>query len=189
MEEKLRPIMDEGEKILWSGRPENFETLDKTHKSRFIRSSIITVVVTVALIVAYLMTIARTGAEMKVGLLVIMIALAIYVVASTFINANKLRKKMEYAVTDKRLVLIRDEPKGISYDQIPIAALKTDEDGHGSLLCGAHAVNEAPAKWRASALAGIRTNVDTMVCEDLIMYAIPEPEKLREILKPYLTLN
>ena len=189
MEEKLKDFLQEGEQLLWSGRPEAFETLDKTHKNSYIKSSIITVAVTLGLIVAYILSLRTSGAEMKVGLLVIMALLAVYLLASTFLHAKQLRKSLEYAVTNKRLVLYNDEPKGISYDLIPIAALRTDEDGHSSLLCGAHSVNEPMRKWRSSALAGIRTNMDSGVCEDLVMYAVPDPERLRQVLAPYLTLN
>ena len=40
MEELLKESLREEEKLLWSGWPEAFETLDKTHKIPFIRKGI-----------------------------------------------------------------------------------------------------------------------------------------------------
>lgn len=189
MEEKLNEALEKDEKLLWSGRPEPFETLDKTHKSPFIKSTVITLVVSLGLIAAYLSFTLRGGAETKVGLVVIIALLAAYMVASTFLHSRQLRTRMGYAITDRRLILIKDEAKGVPYSQIPIAAMKTDADGHSTLLCGEYAIKSAPRKWRGSALLGGRMNSETGLCDELVMYAIPEPERVREILKPYLTLN
>lgn len=189
MEEILKPILEEDEKLLWSGRPESFETLDKTHKSNFIKRCVITAAVTAVLLALYFIAIGRTGAEVKAGLVVIVLLMAAYSVVSPLLHASQLRKKVQYAVTDKRLVIIKDEPKAMPYSQIGIAAIKTDADGHSSLLCGPSAVKSADIRWRGDTAAGIRTDTDSGLCDALVMYAVPEPEKLRAVLRPYLTLN
>ena len=70
MEELLKESLREDEKLLWSGRPEAFETLDKTHKSPFIRSGIITAVVTIALCVAYVILAKANDVPLKPAVLV-----------------------------------------------------------------------------------------------------------------------
>lgn len=189
MEEILKPVLDGGEKILWSGRPESFETLDKTHKSSFIKRCVIIAVTTAVLCALYFFAIERTGAELKAGLIALILALAVYAALSPILHASQLRKKIQYAATDKRLFVIKDEPKDIPYSQVSIASMKTDEDGHSTLLCGPSAVKSSPVKWRGDAATGIRTDNDSGLCDSLVMYAVTEPDKLREALKPYLTLN
>ena len=189
MEEILKPVMDEDEKVIWTGRPESFETIDKTHKTSFIRRTITTVVVTAVLFALYFFAIGRTGAEVKMGLIVIILLLSGYIVISPLLHASQLRRKTRYAVTDKRLVIINGEPKAMPYSNITIAALKSDNDGHSTLLCGPEAVKESPTKWRSDAALGIRTNNDSGLCDSLVMYAVPDPEALREALRPYLTLG
>ena len=189
MEERINEMIEEDEKLLWEGRPEAFQTLDKTNKSHFIKSSIITAVVTIIVLGGYILAIRRTGAELKMGLVVIIALLSLYLIFNIFIQANRLRGKTGYAITDKRLIVVSGDAKGIPYSQIPLASIRTDEDGHSSLLCGAHAVKAPPSKWRGSAAIGIRTDSETGICDDLVMYAISEPEKVRNILKPYLTVN
>lgn len=189
MEESLKSIMDDGEQLLWRSRPEPFETLDKTHKKSVIVKSIITAVVTVAIITAYIIAAVRSSADMKVGLIVIILVIGGYMIASPFLHARKLRKKAEYAITTRQLVLITDDAKGTPYDKIGVAAIRTDDDGHSSLLCGEDAIKAPAVRWRGYSMSGAHTNVDTGRCDALVFYAIPEAERVREILKPYLTLN
>ena len=80
MEELLKESLREEEKLLWSGRPEPFEPLDKTHKSPFIRSGIITALVTIAICVAYVILAGINNAPLKPAVLVIVAACGIFII-------------------------------------------------------------------------------------------------------------
>ena len=188
MEELLKEALREDEKLLWSGRPEAFETLDKTHKSPFIRSGIITAVVTIALCVAYVILAKANDVPLKPAVLVIVAACGIFIIVRGLLDASKIKKRVLYAITDKRLIILTDSAKSVEYSAINVAKLDRDEDGHTSLLCGEDAIKARPWKRRAAVLSGAITNENTGMCERFVMYALPDADKIKEILKPYLPL-
>lgn len=188
MEELLKESLREDEKLLWSGRPEAFETLDKTHKSPFIRSGIITAVVTIALCMAYVILAKAKEAPLKPAVLVIVAACGIFIIVRGLLDASKIRKRTSYVITDKRLLILTDSAKSVEYSAISASKLDRDEDGHTSLLCGEDAIKARPWKRRAAALSGAITNENTGMCERFVMYALPDADKIKEILKPYLPL-
>ena len=178
MEELLKESLREEETLLWSGRPEAFETLDKTHKIPFIRKGIIAALVTIAICAAYVIFAQIKNVPLKPAVPVIVAACGIFVILRGLIDASKLRKRVLYAITDKR----------VEYSAISAAKLDRDEDGHVSLLCGEDAIKAKPWKRRVMALAGTVTNDTTGMCESFAFYAIPDADKVKEILKPYLPL-
>lgn len=188
MEELLKESLREDEKLLWSGRPEAFETLDKTHKSPFIRSGIIAAVVTIALCVAYVILAKAKDVPLKPAVLVIVAACGIFIILRGLNDASKIKKRACYAITDKRLIILTDSAKSVEYSAISAAKLDRDEDGHTSLLCGEDAIKARPWKRRAAVLSGAITNENTGMCERFVMYALPDADKIKEILKPYLPL-
>lgn len=188
MENILNEGLVEGEKLLWSSRPEPFETLDKTHKKHFINKIIISAIVTIALCVAYVLYANYCKAGVKSGVIIILIGCGIFAVVRDLMDASKLKKGVMYAITDKRLILVTDSAKGVEYSCINEVRIGVDEDGHASLLCGDRAVKTKPYGWRESVLAGVCLDVDTGVCESFAMYAIPDADKVAAILKNYLPL-
>ena len=188
MEELLKESLREEEKLLWSGRPEPFEPLDKTHKSPFIRSGIITALVTIAICVAYVILTGINNAPLKPAVLVIVAACGIFIILRGLLDASKIRKRALYAITDKRLLILTDSAKSVEYSAISAAKLDRDEDGHTSLLCGEDAIKAKPWKRRAATLSGAITDDNTGMCERFVMYALPDADKVKETLKPFLPL-
>ena len=188
MEELLKESLREEETLLWSGRPEAFETLDKTHKVPFIRKGIIAALVTIAICAAYVIFAQIKNVPLKPAVPVIVAACGIFVILRGLIDASKLRKRVLYAITDKRLIIQTDSDKSVEYSAISAAKLSSDKDGHVSLLCGENAIKAKPWRRRELALTGAVTNDTTGVCESFVMYALPETDKVNEILKSYLSL-
>ena len=90
------------------------------------------------------------------------------------LHANTLRRKVEYVITNQRLITIKDEAKGVEFDKIKTAEIKTDADGHTTLLCGPASVKTESDKWRTNATLGLRLDNDTLDCDGLTWYAIPQ---------------
>lgn len=188
MEELLKESLSEEETLLWSGRPEPFETLDKTHKKPFIRSAIITALITLAICAAYVILIIIENTQLKPGVLVVVAACGVFLILRSLLDASKIRKQVQYAITDKRLMILTDNAKSIEYSAVSVSKLDRDEDGHISLLCGENAIKAKPWKRRAAVLTGAVINDNTGMCVSFVMYAIPDADKVKEILKPYLSL-
>ena len=189
MEDMLSSVLETGEEVLWRGKPEAFESLDKTHKSAIIKGEIIKLVVSIAVIIAYIVAVNGNGAGIKPAIIVIILAIMAYALASPFLHINTLRRKVEYVITNQRLITIKDEAKGVEFDKIKVAEIKTDADGHTTLLCGPSSVKSDATKWRTDATLGVRLDTETLDCDGLTWYAIPNAKEAEVILKKYLPIK
>lgn len=189
MEQSLKINLNEGETLLWSGRPERFDTLDATHKSNFILRLIIGLGACALLIGVYVHFAGLNNVEVKPMILALMAALCLFSPLSVYADAAKLRKSVLYAVTDQRLMLIRESVYQVPYSSVKQAALKKDADGHMSLLCGGKALKYRPARWRVAALVGDEISEKDGSCESFTLYALPQDEALNAILKERLPLD
>ena len=188
MEDMLSSVLETGEEVLWRGKPETFETLDKTNKPAIVKSEIIKLVISAALIIAYIVAVGSNGAGIKPGIIIIILAVMAYALASPFLHTNTLRRKVEYVITNQRLITIKDEAKGVEFDKIKTAEIKTDADGHTTLLCGPASVKTESDKWRTNATLGLRLDNDTLDCDGLTWYAIPNAKEAEALLKKYMPL-
>lgn len=186
MEETLKKELREDEKLLWWGRPEEFTFLDRTYKSTFIRKLVISFGIVAALIVAYAVA---AGADFKLGIAVVLLALGCIGPGNMLTDASKLRKNVTYAVTDRRLIQVLDGAKSVEYAAVGRVQLRTDSDGHTSLLCGADGEKAKETKWRELAVVGARMDAETGRCGSFVMYAVPDADKLKSILSRFVTVE
>ena len=129
----------------------------------------------------------RSGASAKpVVILIIMILCGIPAI-NVLGDASKLRK-MEYAVTDQRLIILRDSLRSAYFPSIREAAFRADPDGHISLLCGSDALKAKPDKWREVCLIGQSATERTDVCNRFVLYAPSDLNGLKAVLKDRLPL-
>lgn len=186
MEEILKSALKENEQLLWSGRPESFDTLDATHKHSFIVKSITAAIVAVIAEVLYLWLAKKNGANIMPLVMVLIALAAAFSPICVWLDASRLRKSVLYGVTDKRLILVRDGVKGVEFEKIDAAAFKTDADGHTTLLCGRRALKAKPSAWRASTLVGQSAYEE--ICDSFAFYALPADDSLKSTLKEHLPL-
>ncbi len=189
MKERLKDYLEHGEEVLWSGKPENFDTADKTHKSYYTRRSIIVAIISVAIIVAYLYTAISTGAGIKYGVVVVLVAVAIYALVSPVLDIKKMRK-CEYVLTNEKILLVTpSDVRSVKLSSVPTAKVFTDEDGHKSLLCGPDAESLPAFKLRIATLTGAIMNQDTNMCDRFVLYAVNDMDGLKKAAAGYLTIT
>ena len=184
MDDILATVLHKDEKILWEGKAEPFVTLDRTHKQAYLKKAVITLAVSLTLAVLYFMVVAEINPVIPAAILLV----AGYICLKPILDARKLRRA-RYLITTERLVLITDEVVNAVYSDIPVATVRKDADGHSSLLCGRRAIAIPPEQRRNYAVTGAIFDMDTKICDSLIFYAISDAEKVKEILRPYLTVN
>ena len=182
MDEMLGAYLEANEKILWDSHPEAFVTLDKTHKQPFIKKLLITLIITAILLILYIGVLGHA----EPLIIAVTLVIAGYICISTHMNAWQL-KKARYLITDRRIIVMNNDFTSAHYADIPMAFFRKDADGHTSLVCGDYAAQLKPHKWRGYSAVGAR--YDDKVCDSLILYAIPDPARVKEVLKPYLTVN
>lgn len=178
MNENIAALLENGEKVLFSTKAEKFDTLDKTNKSRIIRKMVIALGITLAFLVFYVVKALEIG-EIKWGLIVILAFLGGYIAFSDFFSSRKVRK-LEYVITNKRVIAYRDSDKSIFFKDIKKYNFSKDEDNHISLLLGEKALAEPSKKWRLTADGPIDRNEDTQEVLKFAFYAIENAKKFEK---------
>ena len=187
MEEQLRGNLLEDEQLLWVGAPQSFETLDKTNKTSIIVGIIIKVLVTLFLI--YCFTFAQDSGSINLHIIAVILVFAALALINPFLVARRLRKKTLYGLTNKRVLRAGTFNEAVPYDRIKRAVLRTDADGHTSLLCGSRAVKLKPRQWRGEADASFINSNDDTEAARVILFALPEDGGLVALLEKYLPLK
>lgn len=182
MEEKFRELLEKDETLLWCGRPERFETLDKTNRQSIVVGTVIKVCVIAGILALYIKG-ALMAAGIKWGMVAVIVAFGAFALANPFLVARRLRDKTFYALSDRRILRTGANDGSVPYERIKSAALRTDEDGHTTLLCGPRAKNLKPRQWRGEADAGFINGPDDPEALRVILYNLPMTKELRAILK------
>lgn len=188
MEQKLRSLLAEDETLLWSGRPEAFETLDKTNKQSILTGLVIKIAVVAVLLFLYIRA-AGDGAGIKPGVLAVIVLIGAYAAANPFLTARRLRKNTFYALTDKRVLRAGANDSAVPYERMKNAVLRTDADGHTTLLCGPRTKNLKPHQWRSEADAAFINGPDDPEALRVVLYAVPVDKEFKALIKKYLGIG
>ena len=185
MTEQLKEALQEGEQLLWQGKAENFETLDRTHKQNLIMTTAISLGIALAICIAY---IAAAGiANVKPLLILIILLIACIGPFNAFGDGKKL-KKMIYAVTDQRILAVSDDVRAVEFDKVDAAEFRRDADGHTSLLLGRDAVKSKATKWRQYTVVGPHMNEEEPPkLETFALYAVNDVAGLKKALSGRLS--
>ena len=184
-DELLQRAIDPDEQVLWVGKPEDSEPLEGVYKKRFIRKLVAGIVIAAALIIGYIIGANINHAQIYPLVIAVILVLA-FLAPLNCVTAPKKLRKTTYAFTNKRVIVLRDTAHTVEYGLIKTAALKTDEAGRLTLLCGEDAVNLKPELWREDALLGEHMNDNMDECESLVMFGLPKDKKLMGIISEYL---
>lgn len=188
MKEKLKDYLERGEEILWHSRAEQFEAMDRTHKAYYIRRGVIAAAILILLLAFYIPTAIKTGAGVKLGVVIVIVAAGIYGICSPMLDVRKLRK-MEYVLTNEKLMLVTpSDVRSVKLSAIPTARMASDADGHWSLLCGPDCDSLAPCKRRVATLTGAILDQDSMMCDRFVMYGVDDVQGLRAAAVGHLTI-
>jgi hypothetical protein len=173
MEEKLKAKLKDDETLLWTAKPEAFETLDSTHKKHFVMKGILLSVIFLALIAIYIRAALSTHSTIQIPVILIGLAAYAYGLFGEFMDANKLRNKSLYALTDQRMIAVMGmSVEAVDYERLSDYEFVTDEDGHTSLLCGERAREVKPYGRRSATVCGAQNNAETGECHGFAMYGI-----------------
>ena len=176
-EELLKRELDEGEKVLWIGKPQDSEPLMGCYKKRFFKELITSIVIAAALIIGYIVGVSINNATLYPLVIIVILVIAALAPVNCYTAPKKLRKTA-YAFTDKRVAVIRETAHCVEYGKIKEAALRTDDNGYITLLCGPDAVNLKPDHWREDSLLGEHMSDSMEECESLVMFGLPKDKNL-----------
>ena len=183
-------MLKDDETLLWCAVPEAFETLDKTHKAHFMRKAILVAIGMVAVILLYILAAAKNHAAVQPLVIAVLLAAGAYGIFGDILDANKLRKKTVYGLTDQRIIAVMGmSTESVDYERMGKGDYEfvTDEDGHTSLLCGERAREAKPHARRSVTVCGAQNNAETGECHGFGMYGITaEVKAIDAILSKYI---
>ena len=187
----VNKILQDGEELLWQGRSLITEPLNKTYRPVFVKKLIIGLIVMGILGFLYIRAALSTDAGVKPMVIIALAILCLFSAFQVIYSPRKLRK-MIYAATDKRLMIVTpDHVIDVPYGRIHEAVFKTDADGLTSLLCGKDAVKSGPSAWRdLTAFAHVDPNGEAaQSCESFVLYGIDRPDQLKDALTDRIPLG
>lgn len=189
METKLYDLLQEDEKLLWSGSPEQFETMSAVYKPALLRKIMMIVAGIVILSAWYISAALKNGVVVQPVAIFVCALPFLYSIYNDFSDAKKLRSAVVYAMTDRRMITLVDHAvSSITYEQVAGFRMDTDDDGIVSLVCGDDALKGKATSRRAAAVCGAHTNLDTNLCESYVMYGITaEADAVRTIAAAHMS--
>lgn len=175
MENEIKSLLKDDEKLLWCGKPEPFVTSDAEYKGKT-KSSLIFWAIICGIIEACYLSIAATAGK-SVNILIV---LAIILFCGMFVfirisEAGRVRKLI-YALTDKNIILKGKTTKICPYDTIKYCDFETDKAGTTSLICGAqtdHIGREIDPRLLTILCMGRGVKGDVL-SDSLAMYSLPQ---------------
>ena len=185
MEEIIKEELRPGEKILWRAKTDAFETLDVTHKKAFITKAALIIGIVAALYVVYVVFAQAKGIELK-PVLVVGALFCAFLGAFNGISEGKKMKKMQYIVTDQRIISVLEVPKSLDFSHVREYEFMTDADGHTSVLFGKKAIKAKAHLRRTFALLDPYIDEETGYCSRFALYAVPDVDNLKKIFDEYI---
>lgn len=188
METMIREKLQADETLLWSAKPEEFETLDAVHKTPIIRKIAVILLGIVGLSAWYISAAIANGVAVQPIAILVCASPFLYSIWNDFSDARKLKGQMIYALTDRRLLTMNGKQlSALEYSKLPCYDLVTDAAGHVSLVCGEDAMRAKEKSRREAAVCGVRMNIDTDLCESYAMYGVTEhADQIKQILSQYV---
>ena len=188
MENRLESILQDGERLLWSGRPEAISTLSGIYKTAIMRKILLVAVGILVLSGWYISAALKNGVEVQPIAILVCSLPFLYSIYNDFADAKKLRSGVLYAMTDRRMITVIDKlVSAVEYEHIDGWEIAADKDGVVSLVCGVDALKAKETSRREGAVCGVRTNLDTGMCESYVMYGITDSaDKVSDIAEKYM---
>ena len=168
-EKKWERLLKDGEKLLWTGKPSNTQTVDPANKISFMAEvgiAVLWIIFSTIMIIPQCDTITS----------IIIVELVPVILLLPLLNVRSLRKA-EYALTDKRaLVKIGEDVHFMEYD-----AYTPCEKKANNTVCIGAAVGTRDAKERKVLLYHGVQDPDKK-CVGLLFYTTTDADKAMEIL-------
>ena len=181
MQERMKEHLDRGEQLLWAGGTEDIKALDSVYKKRYIARAVLGMLAALALCWAYAAALDSTQAVFKPWVPLVLIGTGLFVAVRPFADCRSLRKRVCYAVTDKRLMMLNgNDLRTVDLKSIDRIHITTDMAGHCSVVCGD---DVKPYKLRIAALCGAQLDDESGLCQRFVFYAVKDLGGLKAALE------
>ena len=187
--EKLNKFIEEGEVVRWSGASQPYSLFDKAHKTSTIISLCWALVWGIILVGGYYALSVSHGQEIKKGVMLICAAIPLMLASSPLSDKNNV-KKLLYAVTDKKAIIVAEEGnKACTMRIADIDGLRVDKTDNGNchVRVGSPVFKASARKLPGLAFRGEFDAKDNeKIYTGLVFYNLSaeDGEMIRNLLKP-----
>lgn len=185
MNNKLNEYLQEGEQLLWSGRPA-VKMMDEVYTNAYAVKVALTVIGAVAFLMYYMLGVTGGTIHFKPAVILILLVLMGVVLAPDWMDVNKLNKSV-YGMTDQRLlILVNGNLHAVKLSMITAYKFDVDAEGQISLLCGKSGMKVRPTRRRLNTIFGLRMTDDGTACDRFVMYGIPDADRVEALMNQYV---
>ena len=178
---KTMEELKDDETVLWAGRPEPFKLVNAANKKSLTGRWILFGALLVVLAVVYTVLTVGSPAGFKPAVIIVLVLIFGYLMLMPVLDHNKVQKKCQYIVTDKRvLTAVGDNTvfavsrAGLKFKTAPA------EDGCIHLLFGA-AEKLAPSKYMIKTFAPLKAEGGGEETIGLVFYNVKNSQELKDI--------
>ena len=174
LENELRP----GEQVLWQSATGKFGLLSGTFGRKIMTKWVVTAVVMLGLLGAYL----ATAAQIKTGVVVILLVIMALIIVSPITECGNL-KAQQYFLTNQRAILARGDRKIFTMelsdiDDAQIVQITPEET---CLLLGSKMSAEPEKQYRALAVHPLGASEHSSNVEGMLFYAIQNADQALQL--------
>lgn len=190
--EKFKSVLENGEVIKWSGVPQPYSLFDESRKKSTIFSISCAAVWAILTMGGYYAVTASSGGEIKLGVMIFLLATALLVVWMPISDKGKI-KKLLYAVTDKRvLVVSKENSNQIAMPIAKIDAVRVDKADNGNchVMVGSPVFKASPRKLPGLAYLGKYTGEsDNKTYTGVVLFNVSDADgkAISKLLEPALS--
>lgn len=179
MENIIKENLENGEKVLWSGKAASGKVMDKTYSWFYC----LVILVSYGLTAAMLFLSYKATGQLKLSVALIILIVGSILPLAALYDGIKVRE-LSYAATDRRLIrTLGSEVFSADYKDIGDCRFRKDPSGNISLLCGKKTVKSSPIIWRGLSLFTGEVERDKKNrVQNYVMYAVNDAEGLKKAL-------
>ena len=131
-DEKLSKLLEKGGVVRWSGTPQPYGLFDETHKTSTMISLFWALLWGIILVGGYYASAVKTGQEIQKGIMAFCAVIPIAVAWGPIRDKSNI-KKMLYALTDKRAIVISsDENNSLTMNITDIDGVRVEKTNNGN---------------------------------------------------------
>lgn len=178
MKDYLNGILENGEKVLWEGKPEPFELLEGVYKKSILTKWIILGAVYIAAVGGYMVkSISRGDAFANIMMLVVVLTIFLVLFIMAPVSDRKALLNTKYVITDKRAIVInKDGAKSITLDKQTRCKVAHLEN-HTDVICFGEACEVKDNNIRSIAVRGVSAGKSKDLT-GLIIYSVSDAKEL-----------
>lgn len=185
MDSHITNQLGPGEEIVWTGSPQPFSAKSGGYAKALTKRILICAAVAVILVIAYILAAKATSTSVGIAGIIICILVPGYIALNPYLDARRLQKKAQYAVSNTRLFVMPDEKHLYTMDLDGIRHIQyvAAENGCGHIVVSTDpALSAADLKLRKIAISPVlpddaAAGATMANAKTAVLYNLKDPEE------------